>query len=121
MPRGVQSIEQLSAIRLDHTAETTVMNGACAALYDLFVSAATVTAEAARTTASSRRLTTRLALSPDLAAQCLLDGRRTAAFVRGSLRAIEDAERRFAPSVVEVLYAGIRRTAMKSSIRMHRD
>ena len=49
---------------------------------------------------------TGLALSPDLAAQCLLDARRTAAFVRGSLRAIQEAERRFAPSVIEVLYAG---------------
>ena len=36
----------------------------------------------------------------------MLDGRRTAAFVRGSLRSIQEAERRFAPSVIEVLYAG---------------
>lgn len=98
--------EQLSAILLDPTAETTVVNDACATLYDLFVSAATVTADGAHTTPPSRRLMTGLALSPALAAQCLLDGRRTAAFVRGSLRAVQEAERRFAPSVIEVLYAG---------------
>lgn len=102
----MQSIEQLSAILLDHTAEATAVNGACVELYDLFVRAASVTADAACGTAPSRRLTVGLALSPDLAAQCLLDGPRTAAFVRGSLRAIQEAERRFAPSVIEVLYAG---------------
>ena len=106
MLRRVQSIGQISAILLDPTADPTAVDGACVALYKLFVSAATVTADAARTTTSSRRLTAGLALSPDLAAQCLLDGRRTAAFVRGSLRAIQEAERRFGPSVVEVLYAG---------------
>lgn len=101
-----KSIELLSAILLDPTAETTIVNGACAALYNLFVSAAAETADAVRGTAPSRRLTAGLALSPALAAQCLLDGPRTAALVRGSLRAIQEAERRFAPSVVEVLYAG---------------
>ena len=100
------SIQRLSAILLDPTAETTAIDSACAALYDLFAGAAAITADAARTTTPSTRLTTGLALSPDLAAQCLLDGRRTAAFARGSLRAIQDAQRRFAPSVVEVLYAG---------------
>lgn len=102
----MQAIEHLSAILLDPTAETTVVNAACAALYDLFVRAATATADAAQSTTPSQRLTAGLALSPALAAQCLLDGPRTAAFVRGSLRAIQEAERRFAPSVVEVLYAG---------------
>ncbi|HEY9419930.1 MAG TPA: hypothetical protein VIW92_00810 [Thermoanaerobaculia bacterium] len=102
----MRSIEQLSAILLDPTAETMVVNGACAGLYDLFVSTATATADASSGTAPSRRLTAGLALSPALAAQCLLDGPRTAAFVRGSLRAIQEAERRFAPSVIEVLYAG---------------
>jgi hypothetical protein len=106
MLRRVQSTGQLSAILLDPKADTTVVDGACAALYDLFVSAASATADAVLNSASSRRLTTGLALSPALAAQCLLDGPRTAAFVRGSLRAIQEAERRFAPSVVEVLYAG---------------
>src|SRR4028119_129739 len=102
----MHSIERLSAILLDHTAEARVVNGACAELYDLFIHAATATADAVRGTAPSRRLTAGLALSPDLAAQCLLDGPRTAAFVRGSLRAIQEAERRFAPSIIEVLYAG---------------
>jgi predicted RNA methylase len=102
----MQSIEKLSAILLEPAAETTVVNDACAALYDLFVSSAAATADAACGTTQSRRLTAGLALSPPLAAQCLLDGRRTAAFVRGSLRAIQEAERRFAPSLVEVLYAG---------------
>lgn len=102
----MQSIEQLSAILLDPTAETIVVNAACAELYDLFVRTTSATAEAVRGTAPSQRLTAGLALSPSLAAQCLLDGPRTAAFVRGSLRAIQEAERRFAPSVIEVLYAG---------------
>ncbi|HEX6861571.1 MAG TPA: hypothetical protein VF414_02085 [Thermoanaerobaculia bacterium] len=102
----MRSTEQLSAILLDPEAETKVVDGACAELHDLFVRAAGATADAVRTSAPSRRLTTGLALSPALAAQCLLDGRRTAAFVRGSLRAIQEAERRFAPSAVEVLYAG---------------
>lgn len=102
----MQSIEQLSAILLDPTAETTMLNDACAALYELFVRAAAATADAVSGTAPDRRLPEGLALSPALAAQCLLDGRRTAALVRGSLRAIQEAERRFAPSAVEVLYAG---------------
>ena len=102
----MRSIQRLSAILLDPTAEATAVNGACAELYDLFVGAAAPAADAARSTASSRRLAAGLALSPALAAQCLLDGRRTAAFVRGTLRAIQEAERRFAPSVLEVLYAG---------------
>jgi hypothetical protein len=102
----MRSIAQLSAILLDPTAEITVVNGACTTLYDLFVSAASATADAVRGTAPGQRLTAGLALSPALAAQCLLDGPRTAAFVRGSLRAIQEAERRFAPSVLEVLYAG---------------
>jgi hypothetical protein len=63
----MQSTEQLSAILLDPTAETTIVNGACAALYDLFVRAASATADAVRGTAASRRLTAGLALSPALA------------------------------------------------------
>lgn len=102
----MQRIEQLSALLLDPTVEATAVDGACAALYDLFVGAACATADAVRSPAPSRRLTAGLALSPALAAQCLLDGPRTAAFVRGSLRAIQEAQRRFAPAVVEVLYAG---------------
>ncbi|HSK77737.1 MAG TPA: hypothetical protein VLQ45_14900, partial [Thermoanaerobaculia bacterium] len=65
----MQSTEQLSTILLDQAAETTVVNGACAALYDLFVSAATATADAARSPTPSRRLTAGLALSPALAAK----------------------------------------------------
>lgn len=102
----MRSIQQLSAVLLDRTAEAAAVNGACAELYELFVRAAAPAADAARCTASSRRLSAGLALSPALAAQCLLDGRRTAAFVRGTLRAIEEAEWRFAPSALEVLYAG---------------
>lgn len=102
----MRSIQRLGAILLDPAAEATAVNGACAELYDLFVRSAAPAADAARSTASGRRLSTGLALSPALAAQCLLDGRRTAAFVRGTLRAIQEAERRFAPSVLEVLYAG---------------
>ena len=47
MLRRVHPTEQLSAILLDSRAETASVNGACAALYELFVSAATVTADAA--------------------------------------------------------------------------
>ena len=75
---------------------------ACAELYETFTTAANTTDG----NAESLRLAAGLALSPALAGQCLLDGPRTSAFVRATLAAIREAARRFAPSTVEVVYAG---------------
>ena len=52
------------------------------------------------------RLDCGLAVSPRLAAQCLLDAARTAAFLRGTLAAIGEARRRFPKEPIEVVYAG---------------
>lgn len=54
----------------------------------------------------STRLPSGLALAPHLAAQCGLDEKRTAAFLRGASLAIGAARARFPGRTVEVLYAG---------------
>ena len=81
------------------------MNRACSELYELFRAATTSFAGAGEVTSGSR-LESGLALSPALAAKCLLDGPRTRALARGARRAIDDAVQRHAPAVIEVLYAG---------------
>jgi hypothetical protein len=52
------------------------------------------------------QLASGLALAPHLAAQCMLDEKRTVAFQRGVLRAIDAARARFPGQTIEVLYAG---------------
>lgn len=52
------------------------------------------------------RLPSGLALGPHLAAQCILDAKRTAAFQRGVASAIAAARTRFPGETIEVLYAG---------------
>jgi len=54
----------------------------------------------------STQLSSGLALAPDLAAQCIFDEKRTAAFLRGTSSAIEAARARFPGETIEVVYAG---------------
>ncbi|HYO77628.1 MAG TPA: hypothetical protein VE010_14295, partial [Thermoanaerobaculia bacterium] len=95
-------LEQLAAIVIDPASPIEVVERACAQLFDLFRDAA---ADAAGVT-GEQRLESGLALSPALAATCLLDARRTRAFVRGTIGAIRQATARVASAHVEVLYAG---------------
>lgn len=101
----MRTIQQLSAIILDSASDAESVDRACAELYEIFSAAATSAGHTVRD-ATDRRLESGLALSPALAAQCLLDGRRTGAFSRGALKAIHDVVRLHAPEPVEVLYAG---------------
>lgn len=101
----MRTMQQLSAVILDSASDAESVDRACAGLYELFSAAATAAGHTVRA-ATDRRLDSGLALSPALAAQCLLDGRRTGAFSRGALKAIHDVVRLNAPEPVEVLYAG---------------
>ncbi|HYC93910.1 MAG TPA: hypothetical protein VEO54_32215 [Thermoanaerobaculia bacterium] len=101
----MQTIQQLSAVILDSASDAESVDRACSELYELFSAAATSAGHTVRA-ATDRRLDSGVALSPALAAQCLLDGRRTRAFSRGALKAIQDVVRLNAPEPVEVLYAG---------------
>jgi len=79
------------------------MTAACAELHRLFSAA---TSAAVVTTTSTFNANGAIALSPSLAASCLLDSPRTAAFVRGVHAALREARRRFPNEVLEVVYAG---------------
>jgi hypothetical protein len=57
-------------------------------------------------TEESTQLSSGLALAPHLAAQCVLDEKRTAAFQRGTASAIAAARARFPGETIEVVYAG---------------
>jgi len=81
------------------------MTAACAELHRLF-SAATSATGRAITTTNALDANGAIALSPSLAASCLLDSVRTAAFVRGVHAALREARRRFPHEVLEVVYAG---------------
>lgn len=81
------------------------MTAACVELHRLF-SAATSATGRAITTTNTFDANGALALSPSLAAACLLDSPRTAAFVRGVHAALQQARRRFPHEVIEVVYAG---------------
>lgn len=59
-----------------------------------------------RLSGDGTQLPTGLALAPDLAAQCRLDEKRTAAFQRGVAAAIDVARERFPRTTIELLYAG---------------
>ncbi|HEV7241535.1 MAG TPA: class I SAM-dependent methyltransferase [Thermoanaerobaculia bacterium] len=54
----------------------------------------------------STQLPSGLALAPDLAAQCILDEKRTVAFLRGTSGVIAAARERFPGETIEVVYAG---------------
>lgn len=82
------------------------LTAACAALYETWRNAAPAARQAADVPEDDLRLASGLALSPRLAAQCLLDAPRTAAFLRGTLAAISEALRRFPEAPIEVVYAG---------------
>jgi hypothetical protein len=101
----VRSLHPLTATLLDSASDAESLDRASAELHALFRAAAAPAADAAEAIID-RRLDSGLALSPALAAKCLLDGRRTGAFLRGALQAIRDAVQRHAPEAVEVLYAG---------------
>lgn len=106
-PAAPRSVTRLSE-RLLNAASAEEADRVCSELYEAFRGAAAAAARAAEEPADTNemRLPGGLALSPASAANCLLDGRRTQAFVRGALDAIRDAVQRFAPAVVDVLYAG---------------
>ncbi len=71
---------------LDPASSENELNAACAALYDTWRNAAPAVRLAADVADDGMRLDSGLALSPRLAAQCLLDAPRTAAFLRGHAR-----------------------------------
>jgi len=76
------------------------LNAACAAIHALLREATPVAREAEEAE-GDRQLAEGLAISPHVAGRCLLDGRRTAAFVRGVLGATGSFDR-----ATEVVYAG---------------
>lgn len=93
-------------VLLDPGSTAEQLTAACAALYDSWRNATPAARLAAEVTEDDLRLDSGLALSPRLAAQCLLDAPRTAAFLRGTLAAISEAMRRFPDEPIEVVYAG---------------
>jgi predicted RNA methylase len=103
---AITALEQLAAIVIDAASPMEEVERACARLYDLFRDAAAPSMEAAAGATEEQRLESGLALSPALAANCLLDARRTRAFVRGTIGAIREAAARVDREHVEVLYAG---------------
>jgi hypothetical protein len=90
---------------LAYAQDDAVAETCCKRAFELFVSAAPAAASALRATESTT-LPSGIALAPALAANCLLDARRTRAFVRGLLQAVEAARQQLPSGVVEVLYAG---------------
>ena len=101
---GVTSLEAFAAVIADPLSSRDDLDRACARLYEIFAAITAPLFPAAA--AEGQRLDSGIALSPALAAKCLLDSARTAAFVRGTVSAVREAVRRFAPEPVEVLYAG---------------
>lgn len=101
----MRRIQQLNAMLHDPLLPASAEDLVCAELYERLGTLAPAAARAVRNSAD-QRLDRGLALSPALAATCLLDGRRTRALVRSTLSAIREAEQRLAPAIVEVLYAG---------------
>ena len=97
----MQLLESVASVIADPASSREEVDRACAGLYDTLAGIA-----APALSAESERLESGVALSPALAAKCLLDGARTAAFVRGAVNAIREAVGRFGPEPVEVLYAG---------------
>lgn len=93
-------------VLLDPAGTADQLHAACAALYDTWRNATPAARLAVDVAEDDLRLASGLALSPRLAAQCLLDGPRTAAFLRGTLAAISEALRRFPDEAIEIVYAG---------------
>ena len=89
------SLGELTAILLDSAAQPGDLHSAAVAMHDLFASIAPVDQAIVETSLPSGK-----ALSPSLAATCVEDSARTAAFLRGIDQAVRTREPR------EVLYAG---------------
>jgi hypothetical protein len=100
----MEPIARLSAQLTECRSDNGDAGRVCAELFEIFSTLAALQTTSDAT--SSRQLANGLALSPALAANCLLDGRRTQAFVRGTIAAIREASQRFAPGPIEVVYAG---------------
>ena len=100
----MEAITQLSARLIESRSDTGDADSICAALYAIFSSVASARSDSDWN--ASRQLEDGLALSPALAATCLLDGRRTQAFVRGVIGAISEVSQRSAAGPIEVVYAG---------------
>jgi hypothetical protein len=118
-PHDLASMRCRPWTRFDHSAGMHLANlllnpastadelaAACAALYERWRNATPAARLAAEVRDNDLRLDSGVALSPRLAAQCLLDAPRTAAFLRGTLAAIGEAMRRFPEEPIEVVYAG---------------
>lgn len=87
---------------LDGAASPEELNHVCAELHRWFTDATNLDA----TLDEATRLATGLALAPGAAARCLLDTKRTVAFVRGLSLALDEARRRFPLGALDVVYAG---------------
>ena len=102
---SLDGIVPLRAVLLNKRSSGPQLAAACEELHRLF-STSTSAAARAVTTTSAVDAGGAVALSPSLAAGCLLDSVRTAAFVRGVHGALQEVRRRFPSDVIEVVYAG---------------
>jgi len=99
---GVEVLRQLTLRLLDEATPPEDLARICVELHGWFTDAAPLDSSPSE----AGRLPTGLALPPDLAAQCILDSKRTVAFVRGLFLALAEARRRFTHGEIEVVYAG---------------
>lgn len=103
-PSTVNAIRQRTAVLLDAKTPREKLTSVCAEIFEALLSLSPAARDAAGSERASTRIESGVALSPSLAAQCLLDGARTAAFLRGARAAIHAA--RTHSNGAEVVYAG---------------
>lgn len=93
-------------ILLDSASDNGRLTDACSIIYQRLKSATPEASLASTLIDREVRLPAGIALSPGLAATCLLDEQRTAKFLRGTAAAINALARRFHGQTIEVVYAG---------------
>jgi predicted RNA methylase len=101
-----QRLTDLSAVLLDVSACPGDLRVAADELFDWLAGLIDLDRDTGSSDAVDTLLSSGKALSPALAATCLLDHRRTAVFLQGVHAAILEAQRRFPGQRIEILYAG---------------
>lgn len=100
----LHSLGRLGGTLLDNSSSDAALTQACGELYALLSEAAQL--HDPWTTETDTSLLHGYALQPTAAARCLLDVKRTVAFLRGLWAAIVEMRRRLGPEPMEIVYAG---------------